>query len=299
MAEAVSRNETVGDAAVPGGEPAALLPRREEPELLVTPPRRTQPPPHAGRFLFAYAVLGAIIGAAAIGFAVLALGGESASARWSAWQPETDGSERVREIAEHVAAGYRLPSGRQLVAAIPRAPTAVDPPVIAIALDSQALFGSEEQFKTYEMDNGLMFFLCGTGEECTIPEGEPSIERHRLLRREALELALYTFRYMEGVDSIVTFLPPRAPEQQQQGQAQAQETEPTTAVYFRRSELEPLVDQPLTQTLRGRPVSEQLSKEQQRTVDRLTLPALFRFSFQPAPDGQSSILILSPFAQTS
>ena len=33
--------------------------------------------------------------------------------------------------------------------------------------------------------------------------------RHALLRREALELALYTFKYVDGVDSVSVFLPPR------------------------------------------------------------------------------------------
>jgi hypothetical protein len=143
------------------------------------------------------------------------------------------------------------------------------------------------------MDDGMMFFLCGAGENCAIGEGQPTIQRHRLLRREALELALYTFRYMGGVDSVVTFLPPRPPANRQE-QAEPQLD---TAVYFRKDDLEPLVEAPLNRTLQGRPVGENLPSGQAGLVDDLTGPALYRFSFQQSPDGQSAVLLLSPFAQ--
>jgi hypothetical protein len=296
MAEALNRNDAIGGTPTPPpGEPSAFLSKREEPELLVTPPRRQAPPQHANRFLVAYLVLGIVIGATVIGFAALMMRGEEpAAAKWSTWQPTTNGSERVREIADHVAAGYRLPSGRQLAAAIPRSPKAIDPPVVAVAVDAQTLFDNEQPFKTFPLDDGLMYFLCGSGEQCSIAEGQPTLERHRLLRREALELALHTFRYVDGVDAVVTFLPPRADEVAQQAQQAEQEPLPTTAVYFRKADLKPLIDRPLTETLRGYPVSELMSREQARMIDKHTLRSLYRFSFQQAPDGQSSILVLSP-----
>ena len=49
------------------------------------------------------------------------------------------------------------------------------------------------------------------GTQCAISEGEPSEERHQLLRREALELALYTFKYGDA-DSVIALLPPRLPQ---------------------------------------------------------------------------------------
>ena len=52
-----------------------------------------------------------------------------------------------------------------------------------------------------------MYNLCGVGQKCSIAEGQPSEERARLLRREALELALYTFKYVDDVDSVITLLP--------------------------------------------------------------------------------------------
>ena len=51
--------------------------------------------------------------------------------------------------------------------------------------------------------------LCGYGQNCSIASGQPSVERHTLLRREAVELALYTFKFLPNIDSVSVFLPPR------------------------------------------------------------------------------------------
>ena len=56
-----------------------------------------------------------------------------------------------------------------------------------------------------------VYNLCGLGTSCAIAAGTPSLAGELLLRREALELALYTFRYIHGVDSVVAILPPVPP----------------------------------------------------------------------------------------
>jgi hypothetical protein len=56
---------------------------------------------------------------------------------------------------------------------------------------------------------GVVYRMCGLGADCSIAKGKPSAKRMDLLRREALELALYTFRYVGGVDQVVVFLPPK------------------------------------------------------------------------------------------
>ena len=53
--------------------------------------------------------------------------------------------------------------------------------------------------------------LCGSGDNCSIAIGTPSPSELQLLRREALELSLYTFKYVKDVDSVVVFLPPPPP----------------------------------------------------------------------------------------
>ncbi len=53
-----------------------------------------------------------------------------------------------------------------------------------------------------------MYTLNGLGNNGSIRGGKSSPERHLLLRREALELSLLTFRYADDVDMVVTILPP-------------------------------------------------------------------------------------------
>ena len=58
--------------------------------------------------------------------------------------------------------------------------------------------------------NTVQYELCGLGKNCSITEGKPTTRAAQLLRREALELALYSFRYFDGIDSTLVLLPPRA-----------------------------------------------------------------------------------------
>jgi hypothetical protein len=62
-----------------------------------------------------------------------------------------------------------------------------------------------------------------------------------LPRRESVELALYTFKYVPNTDSVVVFLPPPA------GQ------NPTWAMLFCKSDFAPHLAAPLTHTLSDPP----------------------------------------------
>src|SRR5215213_7933663 len=116
---------------VPPAEPARVPPAAasdEPPPLLVARPAAPQDREvHAARFRIAYALLAIVLGAAVGSFIVLVGrddGGSSGT--WSGWKAP-DGSDlfRAQAIASHVGKQYRLPSGRELVAVIPRIPPAI------------------------------------------------------------------------------------------------------------------------------------------------------------------------------
>jgi hypothetical protein len=234
-----------------------------------------------GRFALAYALVAVVIGAAVGGFIVLSdRPVDPEEKQWSAWQPQGDGNERAREIAEHVGPRYRLDTGTQLVGVIASEPTVQNIPVRYVAL----AHGSDvEDVSILPADDSMSFQLCGLGQRCAIREGQPSLARGRLLHREALELALYTFKYMDDVDSVVAYLPP------QRGQ------QPTLALYFRKDDFNPALERPLEETL---PTVSPLTpadvdaQEAQR-IGSLTERHLYRYSFQQAPDG-SAVLVLQP-----
>ena len=234
-----------------------------------------------GRFRLAYAVLAMLLGAAVGGFIVLLDRSDDSgpTTAWSAWKPESEGTSRAREIAEYVQTRYRLGNGSQLVAVIADDdPTVQELPLNYIAIQQG---GSEENIKVVPADGSVVYTLCGLGQRCAIRGGEPSQERGRLLRREALELALYTFKYVDDANSVVAYLPPRVG------------TTPTYALFFQKNDFKELLERPLGTTLPERPglSPERLNPAEGAQIDQLVDDNFFQYSFQQAPDG-SAVLVL-------
>jgi hypothetical protein len=269
-----------------------VAPRAPEAPLMITAPASPDRPlePHGVRFRLAYALLAIVLGAAVGAFIVLLGRDGGGSTAWSQWKPEGSNFEKTRDIASVVGAQYRLPSGQQMVAVIPRVPPAVEPstqetPISQIALAQSA---APEDIKVLPTDNSVEYVLCGVGSRagrCAIGEGAASVPRARLLHRESLELALYTFKYVDGVDSVVALQPPK------------EGSNPTFALFFQKSDLQDALDHPLKQTLTGSsPFSTgDFPVAQQARVAEIVTPYLFRFSYQQAPD-LSAVLVLQPLA---
>jgi hypothetical protein len=247
---------------------------------------------YRGRFAVLYVILAAIAGAA-IGTTIILVGrGSPAPAPpWSDWQPEGSGERRIAQIADHVARPYRLPSGNQLVSAVggpPSAP-AQDGTLVRmrfILVGPQTARGQEEADDVTALDaNGAVsYVLCGVGgRSCAIAEGEPSPERQALLRREALELALYTFKYVDGVSSVVVLLPQDNPQL------------PPTAVFLERPSVSTELSQPLRETLPAPIVPDigGIAADELTTIDRLTRPHLYSYQYDSAQDG-SPMMVLTP-----
>jgi hypothetical protein len=256
-------------------------------DLISARPEET--PAYRFRFGLAYLVLAAVVGVA-VGTTVVLVdrGGKSEGAAWSPWQPaaEENGS-KIQEIVNYVARRYRLDAERQLLAVIPGLPS-IQNGDTRISIRGVAVRApvarSVEDFDFVDTANGLMYILCGGATGCAMAGGA-SNDRGRLVRREALELALYTFKYVGNVDSVLAFWPPRAG------------SEATHALFFRKADFRPQLERPLYETLapvrRLDPTS--LDELEGGLVDRLTLPHFFRAQPIQAQDG-SAILVLDPAA---
>jgi hypothetical protein len=267
-----------------------VTPRTREEPLVSAPPPDRPLEPHGLRFRAAYAVLAIVLGAAVGAFIVL-LGRDGGSrAAWSQWKPEGSSFEQTRDIASVVGSQYRLPSGQQMVAVIPRMPPAVAPSTQETTISQIALAegSSPEDIQVFSTENSVEYVLCGIGSpsgRCAIGEGKATPPRDRLLHRESLELALYTFKYVDGVDSVVALQPPRPG------------SDPSNALFFRKDDFKEELDHPLKQTLEGSSpfTVTDFPVAQQARVAQITLPFLFRFSYQQAPD-LSAVLVLQPVA---
>lgn len=297
----------------PRHDPDDLLPRTDEPLVIHSRPSVALPspvtlgggggagtaapatasaegpapePPQAARFQF---VLGAMIAVAVAGLLLLGIAlvdsnGSNTQTisitgpQWSAWAPHEGGIDGPTQIAEHVGAQYKGKDGRQLVA-VTGGPLEVAGLPLTVALRQTALQGGRIQLFD---GKGVLYRLCGLGEKCAIASGKPSTERHLLLRREALELALYSFRYLKGVNQVVVFMPPKKGE------------DPSQALFFRPQDVAQELGRPLSATLPGRTptVSSVTTSPNAALIDKLTFQSLFQFSLTQANQDARAFLVL-------
>ena len=251
----------------------------------LVPPVSDAPPPEAfrHRFRFAYVGLGALLLVAAVVLGIeIAAGAAKAGPSWSAWKPESGSRlSEATQIASHVASRYHRDAGAQLVLVQAHEPVIQNVPLAAVAIRGPS--GTDQDIHVDSAENSLVYVLCGLGDNCTIP-GDASPARARLMRREALELALYTFKYVDGVDSVVALLPPPKNE------------DINWSLYFRRSDFGVELKRPLTATL---PAAKRLtpsrivSSEDRDTIERLTRPRWFTSEFQSLQSGDA-VLVLDP-----
>jgi hypothetical protein len=256
-------------------------------------PRPAAEAPYRSRFgLLLGALIGIAIATAAIGAAVyVGTGGNNgAPDGWSAWKPNAvEGVGAAKQIASHVGKKYRLANGNQLVG-VQAGPLEIFDVPLSVALRTASQGGNIE----FVEGNGLLYTLNGLGPRGSIKNGKPTEERHLLLRREALELALYTFRYIEDVDLVVALLPPKPPEEKKAGSSSttAAEESPTQALFFRPGDLEPQLEIPLGATIPANtPRPETIAGTEARRIEALTRGNLFLASFQQGQD-QRAFLVL-------
>lgn len=245
---------------------------------------------YRSRFAIIYVALALVAGTGAGAFAVL-IGRTDPPppAKWSAWQPTGSETAQVKQIADRVAKRYRLKSGQQLVAALASAPKVsgaegdVAVSTIAIRPDTSTGKKEESEIDILPTTHSLQYILCGLGTSCSIKGGTASEARHAFLRREALELALYTFKYVDGIDSVSVFLPPRP-----DGKTSA------TSVFLKKSDVRPELSKPLVDSIgsKVRTIGT-MPKRELALVNRITQPRLYSYEYQQAQDG-GAVLVYAP-----
>jgi hypothetical protein len=272
----------------PEAEPKATAQLEEAVQAAADAGQPTHDPsPFRSRFGFLFGVLGGLALCAA-GALVLLLAsdrntGPQLAENWSAWQPETTRmADGALEIAEHVGAQYRLGGGGQLVQ-ITTTPLELQGEEIGVAVRPK---GSALEMLE---GAGLLYILDGLGPNGTVATGAPSKKRGRLLRREALELALYSFRYLEDVTMVAVLIPQAA------AQSPTEPAKPRQAIFFRPGDLLPQLQEPLDRTLSPRtPTAANMSKTESARVDTLTFSNLFLASIRPLETDRNYLVLLEP-----
>jgi hypothetical protein len=256
-------------------------------------PERTKPArarislagPHRPRFLVVYGLLFAVIGFSLALVVVYAGRSISPGPKWSAWHPSGGGLGAAKQIAENVGKSYRLPNGDQLVDVIAKAPSVSPASDTTIPIHYVAVRGTRttgDQITQVSSSNSIMYSLCGLGSACSIASGKASVARGTLVRREILELALYTFKYVGGIHSVIAFMPPTPGAQ------------PQYLVYLQKNDVSDELKQPLAKTLASKvPLPAAIPAREVHVIDAVTEPRVYKFGLSQAQQGDA-ILVLTP-----
>jgi hypothetical protein len=231
-------------------------------------------------------LLGLTLALAIGGVIVLALKpGHAQPAAWSTWRPSSGNvTKATQEIADHFSSRYHLnKSGAQLVAVYPSKPEltryAKVSTVSTIAIHPTTQ--SQNFTRVFSASNTYQDQFCGFGDYCAIKGGKASVSRERLVRREALEMALYTFKYLPQVNSVIAYLPPPPGHP------------PSTLLLLERSGLRTQLEQPVTSTLplAKPPLPENPDAAEAKRIDKLTLPLQYSYQYEPLSDGTVALLL--------
>ncbi|MBV8064139.1 MAG: hypothetical protein JOY73_01290 [Actinobacteria bacterium] len=243
--------------------------------------------PHRPRFMVVYGLLGAVLVVAIAGVVVYAGRSINPAPTWSSWKPSGGGLGAAKQIADQVGTSYRLPNGDQLVSVIAKAPSVSPSSGATIPLHYIAIQGTKGVAgKDYAISptNSVTYDLCGLGSNCSIATGKPSVARGTLVRREILELAMYTFKYVGGIDNVIAFMPPAAGSTTQY------------VIYLQKSDLKDELKQPLDKTLQSKvPLPAAIPAREVHTVDSVTEPRVYTYGVAQAQTGDF-VLVLTPTA---
>jgi hypothetical protein len=246
------------------------------------------PTPFRGRFGF---VWGALAGTAVCAIAVtvalattMGSDGPPLAKDWSSWKPKTSRMlDGAADIAAHVGREYKLDSGDQL-ASVSSSEMQLSGAPLGVAIRPR---GQELQILH---GKGLLYVLNGLGPNGTIAGGKATKPRGRLLMREAAELAMYSFRYLDDVTMVAVMLPPPS-----QSATTTGTTDPTQvrAIFYRPGDLLDKLQVPLARTLPAKaPTPKKMSTAEAAKIDSLALHNLFLAKIQSL-DGASDYLVLT------
>jgi len=276
-----------GDTAAADTMAAAVAAPGEESappqNLLIAEPVR-----YTRQLVTIYTVLAVVMTTALVALVFLVIRpGHEASAAWSSWKPENAGvGAMTKQIADHIASQYRMTEGGgQLLAVLPTDASitngAAKVPLRAIAIRRAPQ--TNTGIRVIGTENTRLYILCGLGKNCSIEGGKASQTRGRLVRREALEAALYTFKFVPSVDTVLAYMPP------------GPNSTTSEVLFLEKDALKEQLKQPIEKTLplKTPPLPDAEDLAEAETIDKLTLKHIFDYEYQPIETG-GALIILNP-----
>ena len=247
---------------------------------------------HGFLILLAIAAVGALV--------VILLHPEAAKGPpWSKFRPTGSALEIERQIATRVSSEYKASTAQRLVSVFPgplattrfqqtgSGQTSVQVPITLIAVQPEVSTGKHEatDYTFFNPSSTVAYEMCGFGatqQNCGLADLTGS-NPTALLRREALELALYTLKYAPGTKAVLTYLPPPANPQT-----------PARAVLLSRQDLKANLHLPLTRTLEPQQALLGAGVPNANHVAELTASRVYSSNYQTLPGDGTAALVLTP-----
>ena len=245
---------------------------------IVSPPLARPEPVHSRRFAVVL-LLVMVLFAVMLGFFAYLMSKSDASERdWSSYKPPSgEMYESAQSLADYVAPRY-LSNGNPVAVVQAQPPIYRQAEVAGLAFMQEPNQGVGTAYRQFQSaDDTMMYVFCGPAASCALPQGGEDVTP--LLRRESLELALYTFHYWPDVKTVVALLPPTKDQK--------------PAFLFRRKELSAQLSRPLESTLPNSDAvtTTSMSEGELATVETLTQDRIFLSSFQETSNGQTILLL--------
>ena len=242
--------------------------------------------PYRLHFGAIYAALGIILAAAIVTTVVLVTRDKPAEPpAWSPWQPVGDADAKVEQIRSYVSDVYKLPNGDDFSVVRAGPPTEQGLPIESFVIRRAATATQQRNFNLISAKNSVVYTIsmCGVTIDCTQLKGQDAANVTRALRREALELSLYTLEYVGDVPSVLVELP------------QLTQNGASPALLFQRSDVAAQLQRPLRFTLRRLDVvtPNTIPGAEARRIDSLTVTRLYQFSITQDPSG-APLMVLDP-----
>jgi hypothetical protein len=265
MAEAVSQESHPKPASATAQQPFF---RHTQKEILA----------HQRRFGLAYLVLAIGIGVA-VGLAIVLIGRSSshhANTGVKSFNPTRGGELGAKQIASQVGQKYRSANGTPLTGVIGERPNYQGLPLTYYLIrphDAQY----PKDVAVFPVGNGIMYSMCAFSAGCTTTSAGNDLNENLLLKREALELSLDTFKADSSLQTVTTLLPPF-----RQGQNLT-----TFAIIFTRHDLSRWIGRPMSSilTVRGPLKPGQIPNSESQRIDSIEANTLFTVDPASGPDG--------------
>jgi hypothetical protein len=235
--------------------------------------------PHRRKFAIIYVALSVAAGVAIGAVGVIATRpSPKPPPAFSSWQPVGTDVERVRAIASFVGSEYGLPGGGQL-ADVRGTPLSANGQSVKLA----SLVDPAAHTVKILGGDSVEYTICGPMRSCGVPSTTAS-QAGILTRREALELALYTFRYLPNVDNVVVLRPPIST------------TKRPPAIVIQRSQVGDKLGRPLVRDLPGS--SRTLTPRDAESIGLATDPYLYDLAVGTVGPNRQPALVINPVGFT-